>query len=214
MLTVACCLWKEFPAPGWSERYVQRLRNGVRRHLARPFNFVCFSDRPLVDVEGVEVRKLTPPSWWGNLPKTFVYSPDAGLDGRVLLFDLDNVIVGSLDDMAAYDGPLCVRGRLLQHRSHRLPDGDMLSFDRTGARRLWSYAQRSDVVAHTAGRERQFIAWAFPSCHQWQDICPGQVVSYRYDCKRGLPPEARVVSMHGKPRPHEVADPFIVENWQ
>lgn len=212
MLTVACCLWREFPAPGWSERYVERLRNGVRRHLARPFNFICFSDRALVGVHGVEVRKLDPPSWEGNLPKTFVYSPQAELRGRVLLFDLDNVIVGPLDDMAAYDGELCVRARL---NGRRIPDGDMISFDASRVEHLWAKACSADVLRRSRnGREREFILWAAPHADLWQEICPRQVVSYRYHCKDGLPHDARVVSCHGRPRPHEIDDSFIRENWQ
>src|SRR5690349_8161536 len=108
MLTIACCLWDDFPLKGWSQNYVERLRNGVARHLAKDHRFICFTNESIF-LPDVEVRRLNPPSWMGNLPKTYVYSPEAGLEGRVILFDLDNVIVGSLGDMAAYDGPLCVR---------------------------------------------------------------------------------------------------------
>jgi hypothetical protein len=214
VLTVACCLWGDFPDTGWSERYVERLRNGVSRNLDVSHRFICFADR-LLDVEGIEVRRLSPPSWFGNLPKTFIYSPEAELQGRVLLFDLDNVIVGSLEEMAAYGGPLCVRGRL-QSGKDRQPDGDMISFEANSgtAMELWRQAQRPDIEKVTRGKEREFILHAAPHCDQWQDVCPGQVVSYRHHCKGKLPKNARVVSMHGRPRPHEVTDKFIVENWQ
>lgn len=213
-INIVCCLWGEFPAPGLSGTYVERLRNGVKRHLQRPHNFICFTNEALeIDVE---TRPLEPPVWTGNLPKNYVYSPAAGLKGRTLMLDLDNVIVGALDDMIAYDGPLCVRGRLALNRTYRLPDGDMISFDARGAKILWHYAQREDVRQRTnMGREREFIYWAMPKCDQWQTVCPGQVVSYKYDCRRkGLPRNARIISMHGKPRPHEVEDDYIVANWK
>jgi hypothetical protein len=217
-LTIACCLWGEFPDPGWSEEYVRRLSQGVRRHLHIPsLRVVCFADRAL-SITGVEFRELKAPFWKGNLPKSYVYSPEAGLEGRVLLFDLDNVIVGSLDDMAAYDGPFCVRGRL-QYGRPRQPDGDMIAFEAGNptALSLWDAARHPATPLATQGRERDFILQVVPKADQWQDVCPGQVVSYRHDCRtrhRGkLPPNARVVSMHGRPRPHEVSDEFIVRNW-
>lgn len=211
MITIACCLWKEFPAQGWSETYVNRLRNGVRRHLSLEHRFVCFADREL-DLDGIEVRPLSPPHWQGHLPKLFVYSPAAGLTGRVILFDLDNVIVGSLDDMASYNGPLCVRGRL---SAAQLPDGDMISFDAGCVGHLWEKACARDVLSRSRnGREREFILSVAPRADVWQRVCPGQVVSYRYHCQFGLPPGARVVSFHGKPRQHEVTDTFVVENWK
>lgn len=211
-LTVAACLWGDFPDPGWSERYVHRLRDGVARNLTAEHRFVLLSDRR---IEGIETIELCPPSWVGNLPKTAIYNPENGLRGRVILFDLDNVIVGSLDDMAAYDGPLCVRGRL-QRGPNRQPDGDMISFEAGSwmARHLWERASSPDILRHSRnGREREFILWAAPDCDQWQDVVPGQVVSYRHHCKGRLPPKARVVSCHGRPRPHEIRDRFIRENW-
>ena len=215
MLTVTCCYWNNFPSGDakLGEEYVKRLRNSVARNLSVPHDFVCFSDRT---IEGVECRPLDPPSWVGNLPKTYIYSPDNGLRGRVLLFDLDNVIVGSLNDMAAYDGPLCVRGRLTNSKP-RPPDGDMISFEAGSemAARLWRRANSQNILMHSQnGREREFILWAAPHCDQWQDICPGQVVSYRHQCRGRKPERARVVSMHGLPRPHQVTDRFIVENWR
>jgi len=212
-ITVACCLWGEFPDPGWGKEYVRRLRAGVVRNLGCNFNFVCFSDQP-ISLDGVDVRALKPPVWKGNLPKTYVYSPEADLAGRVLLFDLDNVIVGSLAEMAAYDGPFCVRGRL-QYSRPRQPDGDMISFvaGSPTAMNLWDAACHPAIALATQGREREFILQVAPKADQWQDVCPGQVVSYRHDCRGKLPPNARVVSMHGRPRPHEVSDEFIVRNW-
>ena len=215
-LTIACCLWGDFPDTGWSEEYVRRLRDGVSRNTKVPYRFVCFADRQLY-IDGIEHRRLNPPSWKGILPKTYVYSSDAGLEGRVLLFDLDNVIVGDLSDMLAYDGPLCVRGRL-QHGRNRQPDGDMISFvgGSDTAKELWEKACAPDIEQRSqGGREREFILWARPKCDQWQDVCPGQVVSYRHHCRGGrLPPNARVVSCHGKPRPHSITDDFIVQNWR
>ena len=39
----------------------------------------------------------------------------------------------------------------------------------------------------------------------WQEVLPGQVVSYKADgCQAGPPPGARVVCFHGTPKPHDL----------
>jgi hypothetical protein len=52
----------------------------------------------------------------------------------------------------------------------------------------------------------------------WQDLYPGQYVSFKYRSKnRSVPPNenARLVSFHGKPKIHERREiGWISENWQ
>ena len=35
----------------------------------------------------------------------------------------------------------------------------------------------------------------------WDDVVPGQVVSYKVHCRAGVPAGARVVCFHGRPKP-------------
>lgn len=222
-LTVACCWWGDWPAPGWGETYIRRLRDGVARHLAEPHRFVCFADRAL-PIEGVEFRPLLAPSWAGCLPKLFVYSPEAGLSGRVLLFDLDNVIVGDLSGFAAYRGPLAVRAWFAGYdRGERVADGDMIGFEAGGpvARRIWSdfTGDVAGAVNETGGRERWWLRKYAPDL--WQDVLgPKAVLSYKRHCRsRPPPPECSVVSFHDKGaavstcRPHQVSDAWVREAW-
>lgn len=220
MITVACCHWGDWPEYGWARTYISRLRNMVARHLSRAHRFVCFAEDPAVVPADIETRPLRPVTWRGNLPKDYVFSPDAGLSGRVMVFDLDNVIVGSLDDMAAYDGPLCVKGQWpAWQRGEHVPDGDMISFDPDGrpARKLHETLLRT-VKANGStwrGRERAFIADTV-SADIWQDVCPGQIASYKHDCAdAGVPPaNARVITFHGRPRQHEVHERWVRAAWR
>lgn len=220
MITVVCCLWGDWPAKGWGEEYVVRLKRGVERNLSVPHRFVCFADGVARVPDGIEARELQSPVWRGCLPKLFVYSPQAGLEGRVLLFDLDNVIVGSLDDMAAYDGEYCVRAALPEwDQGKRLLDGDMISFRAGGkSAALWDAfaADPHATLKDTGGRERMFIR-AHVEADVWQEILPGQVVSFKAHCRKDghkLPPEARVVSFHGNPRQHAVSVDWVKEHWR
>lgn len=223
VLTVACCHWGDWPEPGLRDRYIAALRDGVARNLAEPHRFVCFADRPLA-LDGVEYRPLRAPSWKGCLPKLFVYSPEADLTGRVLLFDLDNVIVGDLSGFAAYRGQLAVRAWFAGYdRGERVADGDMIGFEGQAktARRIWAEfsGEVKAAEAATEGRERVWMRRYSPDL--WQDVLGRRaVLSYKRHCRNGLPEGASVVSFHDAGaavqtcRPHQVADGWVKEAWR
>lgn len=215
-LTIACCLWGDWPGQGWGPEYVARLKRGVERNLTG-HRFVCFADDVSRVPAGIEARPLNAPSWKGCLPKLYVYSPEAALEGRVILFDLDNVITGPLDDMAAYRGPLAVRAWFRGwDRGIRQADGDMIGFEAGSdeCRALWGrlIADPEKAEAQTGGRERVFIRETVKP-DLWQDFVPGQIVSWKNHCREGLPRGARVVSFHGDPRPHNVKAGWLKERW-
>lgn len=224
---VVCCLWGNWPEKGWGPDYVDRLYRGVRRNLKQPFQFICFSDNLDIDVDpGIQVRALLSPSWKGCLPKIYVYSPQAGLSSRTLLFDLDNVITGDLTEMAAYDGDLAVRAWFKGYdRGERVPDGDMIGFNAGSdfAYSLWRRFSRNikEIEAQTGGRERFFLREnATPDL--WQDILPpNSILSYKNHLRmRDLPEQTCIVSFHdggkegGTQRPHQVDVPWLKEHWR
>lgn len=227
-LAVVCFLWGDWPGKGWGPEYVRRLYRGVQRNLTLDHDFICFAQEPdLLAGAPFEVRRLRAPSWKGCLPKLYAYSPDAGLDyNHVLILDLDNVITGSLDDIAGYDGPFCVRAwfagwdRGLRDPSlhPELIDGDMISF-RPGAETaaLWRHLTENvtSVEETTGGRERYYLRSQLQP-DLWQDILPGQIVSWKNHMKgsRPLPPDARIVSCHGNPRPHDIREGWVKEHWR
>lgn len=82
MITVACCLWGDWPEQGWGEEYVVRLERAVKRNLSLPYKFVCFADDSSRIPPHIETRPLPTSEWAGKLPKLWIYSPDAGLEGK------------------------------------------------------------------------------------------------------------------------------------
>ena len=49
---------------------------------------------------------------------------------------------------------------------------------------------------------------------RWQDMFPGQLVSYKKHVRGGpLPEGARLVSFHGRPDPEDVDDDFVKKCW-
>jgi hypothetical protein len=195
--------------------YVNNLYNGVRRNLNKDYKFILFSN----DIEDgldphVEIRKFQPMSWTGCNPKLYVHSPDAGLEGRVLTFDLDTIIVGDLTNFAEYDGAFTTR---MEPDRRRVTAGDLLGFEAGETYQLWeNYKNISKYAEKYQGDEREIYKLLWKHLLYWQEEIPGQLVSYKGDVRPNqnrLPRNARIVSAHGKPRPHEINTEWIKSCW-
>lgn len=105
-VNVVCMKWGSTYGP----EYVNHLRAGVARHLARPHRFVCFTDdaaglRP--DVEALPLPELGLPQGQRDLRwrKLAVFRDDlADLSGPTLFLDLDLVIVDDLGPFFDHPG--------------------------------------------------------------------------------------------------------------
>lgn len=105
IVTVLCMKWGTL----YGAEDVNNLFRGIRRHLSRPFRFVCLTDDPsgfLPEVVALPLPDLGLPA--GNADtrwrKLALFQRDlAGLSGTALFLDLDLVIVGGLD--AFLDAP-------------------------------------------------------------------------------------------------------------
>ena len=93
---------------------VNNLARGVRRHLARPHRFICFTDDATDLDPGVEARPLPelalpPGSGRRRWRKIALFDRDlCGLSGTALFLDLDLVIVGPLDPFFAEPGRVVI----------------------------------------------------------------------------------------------------------
>jgi hypothetical protein len=98
-VNVICMKWGSMYGP----EYVNHLRRGVARHLARAHRFVCFTDDGAgldADVEVMPLPELGLPAGQRDLRwrKLGVFGERLGdLAGTALFLDLDLVIVDSLD---------------------------------------------------------------------------------------------------------------------
>jgi len=105
----------------YSAEYVNRVYRGVKRHLHRPFRFVCVTDDPAGLAEGVEAVPfpakpdwLHPnaryPEWPGIYVKLLVFEKGfADLAGPTLFLDIDQIVTGDLDCFFDYrPGSFCI----------------------------------------------------------------------------------------------------------
>lgn len=222
-VNIVCFYWDGTDRPGWTDlllgfEYVRKLYEGFKRNTTIPFKFHCLTnfDADFFDTN-IIIHKLESPSWLGCLPKYSVFNSDYGFKGRVFACDLDVVITGNMDEMLSYGGDFSTRRTF-----HGIPEsgGDMVAFEGGTFGWIWDefISNTKKVVDFTKGRER----WVYRYHEKMkpfeflQDLYPDQMYSYKnhINCSRGLPENARIVSCHGKPRPHQIKESWIEEHWR
>jgi hypothetical protein len=199
LITILCVLRT---GGDFTPEHVLWLQDQVRDHLTIPYEFVCLSN---IQFSGVYCVPLTKgwPGWWSKIE---LFRHDFG---RAFFMDLDTVIVGSLDEMAGHDHQFTALQSLSGEPVRSLASGVMAW---RGPRRdlYQAFKARADHHIATCNRKGNWGDQGFIHHHvdrwdAWQDLFPGQIVSFKTHLKRTLPPPdgASIVCFHGKPRPWE-----------
>ncbi|MDH2326610.1 hypothetical protein QCN27_06990 [Cereibacter sp. SYSU M97828] len=220
----------------YGPEYVNNLAAGVRRHLARPHRFICFTDDGAGLDDGIEVRpipELGLPAGHNDRRwrKLSVFRDDLGIEGTALFLDLDLVIVDDLEPFFAHRGTFLIlrdddlfRKKPLRRLNpardrflHSVGNSSVFRFE-LGAHRYILDA----FVADPAAATREFeISQQFQSAqlakHGHLDYWPkGWCVSFKNDCvPRGFvsyfrdpacPAGAKIVVFAGNPKMTEVLE--------
>lgn len=221
---IMCIKWGTLFGP----EYVNRLYSGVRRNIDGPVRFMCMTEHadglhPDIEVLDLPVEPYAAPmaealavaNRQGAMRKVSLFRPGLvpDLDGPVLGFDLDVVITGDLTPIwQMAPGHICMRHDWTEKRKGR-PTGHGSVFRFDPALHGFLY---EDLAANTyaevekaRGSEQRYTS------HKAMDndcftYIPGEyVASFKYDTNPfplnylrapQLPPEARVICFHGRPK--------------
>ena len=217
MLHVATCLWakNEHTTPlsgSYTEEWVERLYRSFSRHLLLPFRFTCFVDRERDFREPIFQERLST-----ERPSFTNFTEPYRLGEPMILVGLDTIIVGSIGHLAEW----CLTG----DRIALLRDPKSIRLKAQG------YPNQSinGVALVPKGWRRVYDEWdgvendmQHLRKYPWEcidDRWPGQVVSYKMGVRSRsdvLPPDARIVYMHGQPKAdaQSVRDlPWVKQNW-
>jgi len=196
---------------------VNKLYRSIKRNTDLDFGFVCFTDQinNFEFDEAIEISSLLGlPDYLWNLRKMYVYYQDNGLSGQVFMIDLDVVITGDLSDILGYRGDFMTCRGAYKNKA----GGSITSFPAgKWSDELWMSLVRNqkEIEQQTRGSERKYYQMKMGDIVEfWEDFFPGQILSYKRDCKDNPPSSmSRIVRFHGKPRPHEVKAEWITKNW-
>lgn len=227
MLDIITFYWQGTDRPNWDDpelgkEYINRLYAGVCRNLTLPFKFTCFLQEG-IDKNGINdgiiVQYFDSPSWKGCLPKLKAFDPANGFSGRVIVLDLDLVITGNLDEMFSYSGRFMTRSTF--RKLPKMMSGGDIIFFQAGSMPFWDVLKEKPgkIEELTGGRERFVYRQFFSKIGMdfVQTKYPNQIFSYKRHVRRAkgkLANNCRIVSCHGRPRPHEIKENWIKEHWK
>ncbi len=206
MINVVCVKWGDLYTPD----YVNILFDSVRRNMPvdTEYQFICFTDNSVGLLPEI-VTKPLPAGLWGWWNKMYLFKQGV-LDGRVVYFDLDTVIVDSISEIIHYKGDFAIL------RDFYRPNGwqsSVMAWDAAKMHRLWDEFEKQGYPVIEGG-DQSFIEMYQDTADLWQDMFPESFVSYKAHCVKRLPANSKVVVFHGLPRPHMVKNQWMDYVWK
>ncbi|WP_434462185.1 hypothetical protein ACMV5L_01805 [Serratia plymuthica] len=187
------------------------------------YDSLCLTDSH--DISGVTTAPLMHsfPSWWSKLEAFNPSHPILGAED-ILLLDIDTVIIGDLEPFLQQKSFTTLTDFYYENSPHR-PIGSAVMFIPHEIKdRVWNIFIRNPEKWINAGKmppwhgDQGFLS-SYTNPDRWQDILPGNIISYKKDIaskgmlgwNRGhsvgngdVPFGARLVCFHGNPRPWEM----------
>lgn len=206
----------------------------VSRHLTIPYEFVCLTDDP-TPIDNVRLivqpNKLYTKGWWH---KVHMFDPLLPVSGRILYFDLDVVIHSNINKLVENYSTefLGIRdfNRKFQPNWNSL-NSSVLSWVAGTQSYLYAEFEKNKVMALRLHGDQDWI-WqkSKSSIRFWPD---SWIQSYKWEIRSrtdvdfqktpkvfktiatpDIPKDCAVCVFHGEPNPHDVLDPFVVDNWR
>lgn len=199
-LITICCVLKS--GGDYSPIYVKNLHEQIRRNCPFPFRFICFTDFELEDDIDVPLF-YNYPGWWSKLE---IFR----LPGPTIYFDLDTIIINPFEfDLYEFlnNENFYMMGGFNPNRKFA---SGIMAWNGDFSFILDDYDGKANVkewdqfhIINAVGEENiKFF--------------PGEktIYSYKHHCQDGLPNDANIVCFHGKPRPHEIKEGWVLEYWK
>lgn len=221
----------------YGAEYPNRLHAGLRRQASGDIRLFCMTDDRAGLHRDIEVLPLAEEpffpamfaemarrGWKSPFRKVSLFRPGLipDLDGPLLVFDIDVVIVGDVAPMAAF-APGKIAMRREWHTSEKRPSLGHGSVEKIEpALHGWLYEDVArDPVAALAsgyGSEQSYTSLNASARGQLAHFPDEWVASFKYDCRPPrplnlvltprLPPEAKVICFHGSPKMEEAVEGF------
>lgn len=218
--TVACVLrtgQRVTDKQPYRVEHVVKLRNGVAQHLATPHRFVCLTDQfDAVTDAGIDAVTL-PVAWPGWWAKMNLYAPDL-LTGSVLYLDLDSLIVGPLEPLFRTAPGITMVPDFIypenMNSSAMALMGDLCGLFYAFSDSQAAIRARYDAYPRARVGDQGYVHDTLREMGHPIDIFdPKHVVSFKRDCKTGIPDDARVISYHGVPKCDDPRSGWAFEMW-
>lgn len=220
----------------YSFDYVNRLYSMVKRHSTYEIDFYCITEDP--SNLHPEIKILPLPSnlplqgWWY---KPYLFSKNFPVIGDLLFIDLDVVIIKNIDCFWDYEpNKFCIirdftrsqvsdwqrfNSSVFRLKSRSLPNvwenliNDLDQSKRMHGDQDWIYSQVKHDYAYWPDDWCQSYKWEIRN--RKEIIGSGQKRTFAtilHEPKIKL--ETKILVFHGDPKPEQVKDPIVVDNWK
>lgn len=220
MLKIATVLRSGGP---YNSKWVRALRHGVARHLEEPHEFVCLTDQWRNglgrDVHAVPLRYKWP-GWWSKFE---LFRPGLfAADDAVVYFDLDTLVVGSLDPLVELAGRSDFGLLHDWFPPHLANTGVMVWRLGEKSERVWDVWRRGPGALMNRWRgDGELIREIVPDHDPLPDFLPESYISSYKEPRdekrlklRDSPPEgAHVICGHGAPRFSSIGARWAHDLW-
>lgn len=218
----------------YGKEYVERLRNMVARHLTVPYEFYCLTD----DQHSIEgVTSIYQPNaqyqkgWWH---KVHMFDARLPLRGRILYFDLDVVIHNNIDKLAKIY-PTEFMGihdfNRKFYASWKYLNSSVMAWNHGTQHHIWEKFKENPKEAQKLQGDQD---WIWKLCQNQIKFWPKEwIQSYKWEIRSReelvmlngkrqfkeadhtveVHPDCCVTVFHGDPKPQDVQDKFVVDNW-
>jgi hypothetical protein len=215
--------------------YVERLRNMVARNMTIPYEFVCLTD----DTNSIEgVRSIVQPGagyaklWW---QKVHMFDSALPIQGKIIFFDLDVVIHANIDKLLAFADRNFVGIHDFNRAFHSTwmnLNSSVMAWTHGTQSHVWEQfkanprdAQRlhgdQDWIWKTSKHIIKFWPKEWVQSYKWEirkreelTMSSGKRQFKQVDHTVEVSPACCVTVFHGDPKPQDVQDKFVVDNWR
>lgn len=219
----------------YSSSYVNKLYNMVTRHCTVPHGFACITEDPSHLDQRIQVIPLPNfpgiEGWWY---KPWVFSNDIPLDGTIIFLDLDIVIVQNIDSLWNYrPNDFCIirdfnrvnikdwnkfNSSIFKFQKGQFPSvwsnliRDLSMVKRLHGDQDWIYSQIKTNYSFWPDEWIQSYKWEIRNRNDVVKI--GLKRQFKEIANPKIDSRTKILVFHGDPKPDEVKDPIIVDNWQ
>lgn len=195
----------------YNESHVHWLYN----QLPEEYEKICFTD---LSIPGVKTIKLTNdlPGWWSKIE---IFDPEK-IDDDIFYLDLDVVVVGDISDIIKNEKLTMLSDFFYPKKTK---NSAIMRIPHEQKHKVWDAFNRYPELfmsRYKDGGDQEFISKMFPDANIWQDLLPGQIVSYKkhvihkklHEHATGngsVPENTRIVCFHGKPRPWDCGESWV-----
>lgn len=234
LISVVCWLWNDGTRE-YRPEHVNVLQRMFARYLKQEHRFICVTDeKPQLFSEDVEVIKTPPAAAAASKHKSpegarfpscyrrlWTFSEEAqALGERVLLIDVDLVVVGEVDPIVAHEHDF-LGWRPFRDWGRKLRFGGGIYLLKTGTHtHVWTKFDGPKAIAKARasgfrGSDQAWISYCLgETAPYWQRDSGIYSIRDMAGSEHVLPKDARLVQFNGPTKPWRSPLPWVKEHWK